>query len=69
MKDLFNGAAASLSSLSYVSTSIVRKLHQSQLNTVKLGSAAQSIALASIRLDAPEPFDFTKPDNWPKWKK
>ena len=25
--------------------------------------------MASIRLDAPEPFDFTKPDNWPKWKK
>ena len=25
--------------------------------------------MASIRLDPPEPFDFAKPDNWPKWKK
>ena len=25
--------------------------------------------MANIRLDAPEPFDFSKPDNWPKWRK
>lgn len=25
--------------------------------------------MAAIRLNAPEPFDFTKPDNWPTWKR
>ena len=25
--------------------------------------------MANIRLDAPEQFDFSQPDNWPKWKK
>ena len=25
--------------------------------------------MANIRLSAPEPFDFSKPDNWPKYKK
>ena len=25
--------------------------------------------MASIRLEPPEPFDFKKPDDWPKWKR
>ena len=27
------------------------------------------IAMASIRLQPPEPFDFKRPDEWPRWKK
>ena len=26
-------------------------------------------AMASIRLAPPEPFDFSKPDEWPRWKR